>query len=130
MLSPSSSVARQALMQGRSLVAAAASSRYFINYFVTNTGKRLPFRLVHKLISPLCRSLSGEPSAPAMKTESPGPKSKQLLQDLDKIQSMKSVSFFVDYDRSQGNYIVDADGNTMLDVFTSISSLPLGESEL
>lgn len=74
--------------------------------------------------------VSGEPSAPAMKTEIPGPKSKQLMADLDKIQSMKSVAYFADYDKSLGNYIVDADGNVLLDVFTSISSIPLGETEI
>ena len=39
---------------------------------------------------------------------------------------MKSVQYAVDYNKSYGNYIVDADGNTMLDVFTNISSIPIG----
>ena len=72
------------------------------------------------------RQFAGEPSAPSMVTEVPGPKSVQLKGDLDKIQSMGSVAFFVDYDKSIGNYVVDADGNSMLDVFTSISSIPIG----
>ena len=69
--------------------------------------------------------VSGEPAI-AMKTEVPGPASKKLMADQENLQSMKSIQFFADYDKSLGNYVVDADGNTMLDVFTSISSVPIG----
>ena len=68
-----------------------------------------------------------EPEKPEIVTEEiPGPRSKALHADFGKIQSMASIQFFVDYKASAGNYIVDADGNKMLDLFTNISSIPLG----
>ena len=67
-----------------------------------------------------------EPSGPTVKTAVPGPRSQQLMQDLEKVQEMKSIQFFVDYEKSVGNYIADVDGNMLLDVFTQISSVPIG----
>ncbi|CAG9760848.1 unnamed protein product [Ceutorhynchus assimilis] len=77
-----------------------------------------------------CNSLPakfpGEPSGPCIKTSIPGPRTKQLLEDLNKIQQANSTSVFVNYDKCCGNYIVDADDNTYLDVYTNISTIPLG----
>lgn len=73
--------------------------------------------------------VQGEPDGPKVVTSAvPGPKSLALKAELNAIQSMDSVALFVDYDKSLGNYLVDADGNSLLDVFTSISSIPIGPS--
>lgn len=68
-----------------------------------------------------------EPTAPVLKTESiPGPKSLQLNEELGKVFDNRAAYFVSDYKQSIGNYLSDADGNKLLDVYAQISSIALG----
>uniref|UniRef100_A0A3B3U9F7 4-aminobutyrate aminotransferase n=1 Tax=Poecilia latipinna TaxID=48699 RepID=A0A3B3U9F7_9TELE len=65
---------------------------------------------------------------PLMKTTVPGPRS-QVMQPLKPnvcLQNVGAVNFFCNYEDSRGNYLVDVDGNRMLDIYTQISSIPIG----
>jgi len=71
--------------------------------------------------------IPGEPTEPKLVTSNiPGPKSKALWESLNKLQDPRATHFFADYSKSKGNYIVDADGNTLLDMYGQISSIPIG----
>lgn len=41
-------------------------------------------------------------------------------------QNVGAINFFCNYEESRGNYLVDVDGNRMLDLYTQISSIPIG----
>ena len=48
------------------------------------------------------------------------------MKDLNQVQDVRTAQIIIDFDKSAGNYIVDADGNVILDTFGQIASLPLG----
>lgn len=56
----------------------------------------------------------------------PGPKSTAMKEKILQVQQMSSVVLVSDLEKSQGNYFTDVDGNTYLDCFMQIASLPLG----
>ncbi|OCT64017.1 hypothetical protein XELAEV_18045117mg, partial [Xenopus laevis] len=72
------------------------------------------------------KNVDFEYDGPLMKTEVPGPRSKELIKQLSKIQNSEAVHFFCNYEESRGNYLVDVDGNRMLDLYSQISSIPIG----
>jgi 4-aminobutyrate aminotransferase / (S)-3-amino-2-methylpropionate transaminase len=59
---------------------------------------------------------AGEHESPLVKTEIPGPKSKEHIAKLDEVFDTRSLNMLADYTKSFGNYIVDPDGNALLDV--------------
>ncbi|KAJ8959961.1 hypothetical protein NQ318_009394 [Aromia moschata] len=90
-----------------------------LQYIGHNTLKNGNIRSVASLVP-------GEPKEPNVKTEVPGPETKRLSEELNKITQSGSVQLFGDYDKSIGNYFIDVDGNIFLDTFTQISSVPIG----
>ncbi|KAI1247627.1 hypothetical protein MGN70_011517 [Eutypa lata] len=95
--------ARNAFIQGSARQAAAVSSARMASTYYT-----------------------GEPEAPIVKTDIPGPKSQEKITKLTKVFDTRSINMLADYTKSFGNYIVDPDGNTLLDVYAQIASIPLG----
>ncbi|ODV77103.1 4-aminobutyrate aminotransferase [Suhomyces tanzawaensis NRRL Y-17324] len=70
-----------------------------------------------------------EPKGPHLATDSiPGPKSQALNDELGQVFDNRATYFVSDYTNSVGNYISDADGNQLLDMYCQISSIPLGYS--
>jgi 4-aminobutyrate aminotransferase/(S)-3-amino-2-methylpropionate transaminase len=69
-----------------------------------------------------------EPAGPTIRTEIPGPKSKEAIIALDKVFDTRSLNMMANYQNSYGNYIADPDGNVLLDVYAQIASIPVGYS--
>lgn len=66
-------------------------------------------------------------AAPRVVTESiPGPKGKEAIAKLGEVFDNRCTYFVADYEKSQGNYIVDVDGNVLLDAYCQVASIALG----
>ncbi|KAJ2718508.1 hypothetical protein GGI07_005729 [Coemansia sp. Benny D115] len=81
----------------------------------------------HRIAGARLMSRLAEPAEPqVVTTDIPGPASKAALERLSKIQDTRAAYFVGDYEKSVGNYIVDADGNQLLDLYCQIASIPVG----
>ncbi|KAH7013782.1 4-aminobutyrate aminotransferase [Ilyonectria destructans] len=98
----------------RAFAPRCSSSRVAVRTF-SNSVRRLN-------VSPL----ANEPAKPVMRTSIPGPRSQAAIKQLDHVFDTRSLNMLVDYPKCNGNYVVDGDGNTLLDVFAQIASIPIG----
>ncbi|MFN7145743.1 MAG: aminotransferase class III-fold pyridoxal phosphate-dependent enzyme, partial [Myxococcota bacterium] len=67
-----------------------------------------------------------EPTAASVVTPVPGPKSEALRARHQRFQDARTVHVYQDARRSVGSYLVDVDGNVLLDLYGHIAALPLG----
>ncbi|KKF96352.1 4-aminobutyrate aminotransferase [Ceratocystis fimbriata CBS 114723] len=63
---------------------------------------------------------------PSVSTAVPGPQTQAAIQALGEVFDARAVQIVADYDKSEGNYLVDVDGNRFLDVYSQIASIPVG----
>ena len=68
----------------------------------------------------------GEPAHAQIVVPPPGPQTQALREAHAAHQDPRTVYVYQDAARSRGNYLVDADGNTFLDIYTHIATIPLG----
>jgi 4-aminobutyrate aminotransferase/(S)-3-amino-2-methylpropionate transaminase len=71
-------------------------------------------------------TILGEPEHASMKTAIPGPRTEELRARHGRHQDARTVHVYQDAKKSVGNYLVDVDGNVMLDVYAHIAALPVG----
>lgn len=67
-----------------------------------------------------------EPSAPLVRSDVPGSETAAGLKDLNAFQDPRAAFFVQDIQNSNGNYIADADGNLLLDMYCQIASIAIG----
>ena len=70
--------------------------------------------------------IAGEPACVVLKTEIPGPRTQALRISHGRHQDARTVHVYQDAQKSLGNYLVDVDGNALLDVYGQIGALALG----
>ncbi len=75
---------------------------------------------------PLLTDIPGEPRQAEVHTRIPGPRSEALRARHQLFQEARTVHLYQDAKRSLGNYLIDVDGNVLLDIYAHIAALPLG----
>ena len=70
--------------------------------------------------------IAGEPERARVHTAVPGPRSEELRARHGRLQDARSVHLYQDSRRSLGNYMVDVDGNVLLDLYGHIACVPVG----
>ena len=70
--------------------------------------------------------IPGEPERASMKTPIPGPRSEALRARHGRYQDARTIHVYQDARASLGNYLVDVDGNVLLDVYGHIAAVPVG----
>lgn len=67
-----------------------------------------------------------EPERVLVKTAIPGPQSEALRARHGRYQDARTIHVYQDARASLGNYLVDVDGNVLLDVYGHIAAVPVG----
>ena len=70
--------------------------------------------------------IPGEPDAPSLRTPIPGPRTEALRAQHGAFQDARTVHVYQDAAKSLGNYLVDVDGNVLMDLYGHIACLPVG----
>jgi 4-aminobutyrate aminotransferase/(S)-3-amino-2-methylpropionate transaminase len=70
--------------------------------------------------------IPGEPERISVKTSIPGPRTEELRKRHGVYQDARTIHVYQDAVRSLGNYMVDVDGNVLLDVYGHIACVPVG----
>ena len=70
--------------------------------------------------------IPGEPERASVRTAVPGPASEALRARHHRYQDARPIHVYQDAKKSLGNYLVDVDGNVLLDVYGHIAAVPLG----
>lgn len=74
----------------------------------------------------LCPPFPDEPARAHVVTAIPGPRSEALRARHGRYQDARVIHVYQDAARSRGNYMVDVDGNVLLDLYGHIACIPVG----
>jgi 4-aminobutyrate aminotransferase/(S)-3-amino-2-methylpropionate transaminase len=74
--------------------------------------------------------IPGEPERRHVVTAIPGPRSEELRARHGRYQDARTIHVYQDAHKSKGNYLVDVDGNVLLDIYAHIAAVPLGYNHL